>query len=99
MKDATAPASSRLTSASTAATSSGSPVIRNGGMALPPETGGVRPTPPPPHRQRVGAVDVLAIEGVHQAARLLAEVELRPDVAGALDAVHLETADTGALAH
>ena len=59
----------------TAATSSGSAVIRK----APPETGGISATSSPSCSSCV-ALDVRAVDGVEQARRLVAEVEPRPDV-------------------
>ena len=84
---------SSATSATTAATSSGSALSRN----APPETGGMSATSSPSASSRSGG-GVLAVDGVEQARRLVAELERRPDVADAFDAVEIALRPAGTLA-
>ena len=78
MNVATAPASSLGASATAALGSSGSLGERN----APPETGGISATSSP-SASAVVAVGVLLVDRVEEAARLVAEPELRPDVGDA----------------
>ena len=76
MNVAIAPASSLATSRTATSSDSGSSESLN----APPETGGITATSSP-SAQRRRALDVLLVERVEQARRLLAELERGPHVA------------------